>query len=54
MVFGNGLALPFLAGFKDYADTAEFMRKLGWRSLSQETRKWRGIGGRHTDNKIRP
>ena len=27
MVFGNGLALPFLAGFKDYDGTAEFMRK---------------------------
>ena len=28
--------------------------RLGWRSLSQETHKWRGIGGRHTDSKIRP
>ena len=27
MVFGNGLTLPFLAGFKDYDGTAEFMRK---------------------------
>ncbi len=27
MVFGNGLPLPFLAGFTDYDKTAEFMRK---------------------------
>jgi carboxylesterase type B len=27
MVFGNGLAFSLLAGWKDYAKTAEFMRK---------------------------
>ena len=54
MVFGNGLALPFLAGFKDYADTAEFMRKAWVAFAKSGNPQVAGIGGRHTDSKIRP